>query len=62
MRIQVPGFLPATVGLVPNEVADANIGMFMGLDRRSRQEAAAEGLSLLWGSWGVPCASACASS
>ena len=50
MRIQVPGFLTATRGLMPNEVADANIGMFMGLGRRSRKEAAGEGLSLLWGS------------
>ena len=55
MRIQVPGFLTATIALVPTEVADANIGMFVGLDRESRWVAPAACLLLLWGGFSVLC-------
>ena len=49
MDIQVPSFLTATIALVQTEVADANIGKFVGLDRESRRVSPAACLPLLWG-------------
>ena len=49
MRIQVLGFLTATIPLQPTKVADANVGMFVGLDRESRRVAPGACLPLLWG-------------